>query len=127
VGGVDAGVEDGDAHALPVRPWFQAAGAPIWVRFGSSAVPWTRRSSQTRVTPASGLVAGGERLAWAAWVAARAAPRRAATALGWRTAVARRLASVRTGRSAVLASTGGRLVVLACCTISGRLDALASP
>ena len=105
----------------PVRPAVQAAGAPIWVRLGSRSVARNRRSSHTRVTPASVPVV---RLAEVS-VPARAVPSLAAAARGWRTAVARRLASSRTGRSEAAARAGGRLAVRRC-TIRGRLGALAS-
>ena len=106
---------------LPVRPAVQAAGAPIWGRFGSRSVARNRRSSHTWVTPASVPVVREP----AVPVPARAAPSLAAAVRGWRTAVARRLASSRTGRSEAAARAGGRLAVRRC-TISGRLGALAS-
>jgi hypothetical protein len=106
---------------LPVRPADQAVGAPIWVRLGSRAVARKRRSSHTRVTPASLPVV---RLPLVSlW--ARAAPSLAAATRGWRMAVARRLASSRTGRSEAAARAGGRRAVRRC-TINGRLGARAS-
>jgi len=106
---------------LPLSPADQAAGAPIWVRLGSRSVARKRRSSHTRDTPASLPVV---RVA-VARVPARAAPSLGAAARGWRMAVARRLASSRTGRSEAAARAAGRLAVRRC-TIRGRLGALAS-
>ena len=106
----------------PVRPADQAAGAPIWVRLGSRSVARKRRSSHTLLTPARVPLV---RVAVAV-VPARAAPSLAASARGWRMAVARRLASSRTGRRDALARAGGWLAVRRC-TIRGRLEALASP
>jgi hypothetical protein len=106
----------------PVRPCAQTVGTRIWVRLGSRAVLRKRRSSQTRLTPASGPVVRRAETA----VPARAAPNRAAVARGWRTAVARTLASSRTGRSDAAVRPAGRLLVPACWAIMGRLAAAAS-
>jgi hypothetical protein len=100
---------------LPVSPADQAAGAPIWVRLGSRSVARNRRSSHTWVTPASLPVvrpaAGAGR--------GQGGPSLAAAARGWRTAVARRLVSSRTGRSEAAPRAGGRRAVRRC-TINGE-------
>src|SRR5829696_10190691 len=91
VGGVDAGVEHGHLDALAGQAGRPGGRAPIWVRLGSRSVARKRRSSHTRVTPASLPVVPLPLVPlWA-----RAAPSLAAATRGWRMAVARRLVSSR--------------------------------